>query len=132
MTDRGSGHRFLVKTFGERRIVTDKFGFDYLDGASGFQKSVVGFINDSHPTFAEAALEHILTFERDISGQRVESRSPIDRTLGDRVVVTRRALGAFSHGSQESCAQLIYLSKGTKNFARQGMRQWCDAIEVRA
>ena len=49
---RGGRHRFLMEPLHERCVVTYKFEFDCLDGASGFQEFVVCLIDNSHPTLA--------------------------------------------------------------------------------
>src|SRR5690349_739417 len=65
VTDCGSGHRLLMKPLRERRVVTDELGFYDLDRASCFQESMMGFVDNSHPAFAEPAFENILPFQRD-------------------------------------------------------------------
>jgi len=81
----------------KRGVVTDELGFDCLDGASRFQEFVMGLVDNSHPAFTEAAIEHILTLERDVARQRVEGRTSVAWTLNNCVVVTAKTVGAFSH-----------------------------------
>ena len=69
VTNRGCGHRLLVKPLHERCVVTDEIEFYCLDGASGFQEFVVGLVDDTHPAFTEPGFKNVLTLEGNAAGQ---------------------------------------------------------------